>query len=193
MTETKVYQLKIQLTGISKPPVWRQVTVLSTFTLNDLHKIVQGAMGWDNSHLHQFNIGGRYYSTPFPGDDDFDAEDSRKSSLQAIFQDRLKMNIMYEYDFGDSWAHVISLESIEEWDKKVSYPKLTAGKGACPPEDCGGFSGYEGLKEIMANPKDKEHKSMLEWLELGSASEFDPSSFDLKAHNERMLQSLKVK
>ncbi len=193
MTDTKVYQLKIQLSGVSKPPVWRQVTLLSTYTLNDLHKIIQGAMGWFNCHLHQFNIGGRYYSTPFPGDDEFDAEDSRKVSLAAIFQDRIKMNINYEYDFGDSWLHTISLESVEEWDKKAVYPKLTAGKAACPPEDCGGFPGYEQLKETMANPKSADHKDMLDWLELESASDFDPSGFDIKAAQERMMNSFRAK
>jgi hypothetical protein len=193
MTDTKVYQLKIQLSGVTKPPVWRQVTVLSTCTLNDLHKIVQGAMGWFNCHLHQFNIGGRYYSTPFPGDDDFDAEDSRKVSLYAIYQDRLKMSIVYEYDFGDGWMHAISLESVEEFDKKAAYPKLSAGKGACPPEDCGGSHGYEQLKETMADPKSAEHKEMLEWLGIGSASEFDTSSFDLKGAQERMLNSFRAK
>ncbi len=41
-----------------------------------------------------------------------------------------------------------------------------AGKGACPPEDCGGPWGYEAFKETMNNPKHPEYKEMREWLGL---------------------------
>lgn len=49
-----------------------------------------------------------------------------------------------------------------------------AGARACPPEDCGGPHGYERVLEVIANPADEEHASMLEWL--GGA--YDPAAFD---------------
>lgn len=55
-TPDQVYQLKVTLWG-SKPQVWRRVLVPEQATLHHLHRIIQGAMGWTNSHLHQFIVG----------------------------------------------------------------------------------------------------------------------------------------
>ena len=47
------YELKITLQG-SKPAIWRRVQVPGSFSLNRLHDVIQVAMGWTDSHLHQF-------------------------------------------------------------------------------------------------------------------------------------------
>src|SRR3954454_8271440 len=39
-------------------PIWRRVIVPATFTLADLHTVVQAAMGWCGYHLHHFAISG---------------------------------------------------------------------------------------------------------------------------------------
>ncbi|GAA2699056.1 IS1096 element passenger TnpR family protein [Nonomuraea recticatena] len=36
------------------PPVWRRVHVPSTASLQQLHEIIQVAMGWEQHHLHLF-------------------------------------------------------------------------------------------------------------------------------------------
>ncbi|MBN1942202.1 MAG: plasmid pRiA4b ORF-3 family protein [Phycisphaerae bacterium] len=51
--ELKVYEIRITLNG-SKPPIWRKVAVSSDITLGELHEVIQIAMGWTNSHMHQF-------------------------------------------------------------------------------------------------------------------------------------------
>ncbi|QNN23300.1 plasmid pRiA4b ORF-3 family protein [Planctomycetales bacterium ZRK34] len=48
-----IYQLRVSL-KYTKPPIWRRVAVPSNITLGQLHEIIQIAMGWTNSHLHQF-------------------------------------------------------------------------------------------------------------------------------------------
>ena len=48
-----VYTLRITLNG-SKPPIWRRVAVPSDIVLGELHDVIQIAMGWTDSHLHQF-------------------------------------------------------------------------------------------------------------------------------------------
>lgn len=50
---TDIYMLRITLRD-SKPPIWRRVAVPSHITLGQLHEVIQIAMGWTNSHLHQF-------------------------------------------------------------------------------------------------------------------------------------------
>ncbi|MEP0924840.1 plasmid pRiA4b ORF-3 family protein [Leptolyngbya sp. ST-U4] len=64
-TSQTVYQLKITLKD-AKPPIWRRVQVLNTATLQQLHPIIQLAMGWTDSHLHQFTIPGVEYGQPTP-------------------------------------------------------------------------------------------------------------------------------
>ena len=46
--EMVTYCFKIQLRGITKPPVWRKVEVPSQFTFGAFHLIIQAAFGWYN-------------------------------------------------------------------------------------------------------------------------------------------------
>ena len=93
----------------------------------------------------------------------------------------------YTYDFGDDWEHDIVLEKVLP---PVSVPGLSclAGKGSCPPEDCGGPWGYASLKEILADPDHEEHEDLLDWLSLDSAADFDPAQFRLDEVNARLSQ-----
>jgi len=56
----QVYQLKITLND-TRPPTWRRVLVPGDTTLRQLHDLLQIVMGWTDSHLHQFRIGGEQY------------------------------------------------------------------------------------------------------------------------------------
>jgi hypothetical protein len=51
-----VHQLKVTLREVH-PPVWRRVHVPSTATLDQLHEVIQVAMGWQQHHLHLFGKG----------------------------------------------------------------------------------------------------------------------------------------
>ena len=62
-TTRVVYQIKVTLKG-SKPPIWRRMQITSETTLVQLHRIVQRVMGWEDSHLYQFVIGGIAYGDP---------------------------------------------------------------------------------------------------------------------------------
>ena len=97
--------------------------------------------------------------------------------------------LRYTYDFGDDWEHDIRLEKVlpPDADRHGSaVPVCLAGKGACPPEDCGGDWGYASLKETIADPSDEEHEERLEWLGLEDPSDFDPAAFDLASVNARL-------
>jgi hypothetical protein len=67
-------------------------------------------MGWSNCHLHQYRIGRSYIGIP-DRDFDMDVTDERKVYLKDIIS-KPKDNLIYEYDFGDSWEHKIVLEKI---------------------------------------------------------------------------------
>jgi hypothetical protein len=50
-----ILQVKFWLTGIS-PMVWRRVLVPSSFTLRELHGVIQVATGWEGIHLYEFEL-----------------------------------------------------------------------------------------------------------------------------------------
>lgn len=112
-----------------------------------------------------------------------DTLDANKLLLKHYFQRGAITKIFYEYDFGDSWIHTITLESAEE--NTTNIPMCLDGKGACPPEDCGGIYGYAHLKETFENtPTGKEAKNFREWLGLGNKETWDAKKFDLDETNK---------
>jgi hypothetical protein len=181
-----LYQLKITLRNVSKPPVWRRVRVPAGDSLGELHAVIMAAMGWDNSHLHMFiDDDSTQYGTASRGLDC--ADEGQFALADVLFEpgDTLR----YTYDFGDDWDHDIKLEKVLPPDadpRAAAVPVCLAGKGACPPEDCGGPWGYAGLKETVADPSDEEHERMLEWLGLEDPADFDPAAFDLASVNARL-------
>ena len=179
----RIHQLKVTLKG-SKPPIWRRLEIADTATLAKLHQILQIAMGWSDSHLHQFEIAGISYGALDPEYAD-EMLDERKVKLKQILRTE-KQVLMYEYDFGDSWEHQVVLEKIIELDPTVAYPRCTAGKRACPPEDCGGIWGFADLLEAIADENHPEHEEILEWV----GEEFNPQEFDTAAVN-RALQRIR--
>jgi Plasmid pRiA4b ORF-3-like protein len=184
-----VYQLKITLRDVSKPPVWRRVLVRAGITLRDLHEIIQQAMGWENCHMHVFSIGWQEYGSPDPELGHASDKKARLSEVLAVPGDRLR----YTYDFGDDWEHDIVLEEIRPAEPGEAYPVCVAGKGACPPEDCGGAWGYANLKEILASPSHEEHQEMLDWLGLDTAAEFDPAELSIDEVNDRLGRLVKTR
>ena len=147
-------QLKIQIRGIKKPPVWRRIEIPGNFSFHDLHNTIQTAFGWLGEHLYQFQ------RRPFDGgwtvkepDEENDLwgeqpEDSRETNVLDFIRHIGLEKFVYVYDFGDSWVHDITVENIDP-DDELDHPICLAGKGACPPEDCGGAWGYEDLKKEM--------------------------------------------
>lgn len=164
-----IYQLKISLLDI-KPLIWRRILFEPKNTLNDLHEIIQLSMGWEDYHLYSFEYGGGRFEfdgniTPF----------EKLSSLEMQKRDEL----LYVYDFGDSWEHTVVLEDLLPKNEKLFYPCCIDGKRACPPEDSGGVWGYREKLKILKNEKHPEYEDLIEWM----GKDFNPEYFDLKDVN----------
>src|SRR4051812_11865612 len=119
-----IYQLKITLRDV-KPPIWRRVQVKDG-TLARLHDVIQASMGWTNSHLHAFEIGGEQYGEPDP-DGMMDVKNEARIKLSKLVEQGAK-KFTYTYDFGDSWDHTIQVEKTLEPEAGVRYPRCVAGK-----------------------------------------------------------------
>jgi hypothetical protein len=173
-TQAPVYHLKVSVEGI-EPEIWRRLQVPGNASLGWLHAVLQVAMGWTNSHMHQFIVGERLYSDPrLEPDDDLNVLDENATAVMDIAP-RVKSAFLYEYDFGDSWEHRIIVEKILDPDPTPStFAQCLDGARACPPDDCGGAFGYANLLEIIMDPKHEEYEDMMEWL----GGKFEPEAFD---------------
>jgi hypothetical protein len=183
------YQLKVTLKEV-RPLVWRRLLVPGYVTLATLHNILQVCMGWDDGHLHEFICKGIHYLTRFQDDSEMGLEYGEEAENLWRLNELIgteKGHLDYIYDFGDGWEHRIVVEKIKNLEPDSPlHPVCLAGKGNCPPEDCGGSGGYAHLLKVLANPRHKEHKELKEW-----AGDFDTEAFDLEWVNSQ-LRRIKV-
>jgi hypothetical protein len=173
-----VFQLKATVIG-TKPPVWRRVVVPAEVRLDRLHDVLQAAFGWSGYHLHEFDIDGVRYGTD-DGEDDEPPADEHRTRLSDVVNEG--STFIYLYDFGDDWEHRIVVEKSLPAERGGHYPACTGGERACPPEDCGGVSGFERFLAAIANPGDDEHDSMLEWV----GGSFDPTAWEAADFGHRL-------
>jgi hypothetical protein len=171
-SEAHVYQMKVYLKYI-KPLIWRRFLVPGDATLTELHLILQTVIGWENYHLHMFEIEDQRYADEV--DDEFGIPGVLLESDFRIDQLVSKPGavIEYEYDFGDGWEHVIEVEDIREKQVGEVLPLLTAGERNSPPEDVGGPPGYQLYLEALNDRQDPQHEEYLRWR-----GPFDPEKFN---------------
>jgi hypothetical protein len=174
-----IHQVKVTLEGI-RPPVWRRIHVASSITLRRLHDVLQVTMGWTQSHLYAFEIGGVTFGEPSPGYD-IPVRSAKSTPLRRVAPDA-GARFSYLYDFGDNWEHQVVVEKVLLPEPGAVYPRCLTGRRACPPEDVGGIWGYQEFLQAIGDPEHEEHASLLEWV--GGA--FDPEAFDLGAVNRAL-------
>ena len=183
--------LKVTLRHIN-PPIWRRIVVPDSYTLPQLHAVIQEAMGWTDSHLHLFKIGEEVYSDPSTDHfGDFDYADEQEYRLSAVLPPTGR-TFHYEYDFGDNWQHTVKVEKRVAVDSDAppaaTKPMCIGGSRACPLEDCGGVGGYGELLAALRRPeshRDEDMRQIVEW-----AGEWDPESFDIVKANRRIKDLL---
>lgn len=179
----EIYQMKVTLLD-TRPPIWRRLLVPSGFTLEDLHSVVQAAMGWDDSHMHEFRIGQKRFGKSHPSDRlmGLDPVGNERTTHLFMVLGKIRAKVKYVYDFGDSWEHAIVVEKVLPPEPGVAYPLCVGGKLHGPPEDCGGIPGYYNLLEALHDPKHQDHEELLAWV----GGEFNPEAFSVEEINRRL-------
>ena len=157
------------------------------------------AMGWDGHHLTELTQDGILWRSK--KEREMDAESGMdyeemfpdkkvRNSFQATVSQLLKKvgdECSLLYDLGDSWHHTVRLVEINRYeDKTIWYTsvgvEVLSGEGTCPPDDCGGVSGYEEILRIINDPDDYEYERFVSLLGKG----FDPSYFDIRSARRRL-------
>lgn len=177
--KNQVLQFKIELLEI-EPAIWRRIQVPAEYNFWDLHVAIQDSMGWEDRHLHYFQIKGKGKQKEVHiGIPDFD----RLPDLQEVYPgweiwvlayfNDLGIEAKYLYDYGDDWNHIVKLEGYIHREKNIKYPVCIDGARECPPEDCGGVRGYYNVIEILSDPDHDNYKDMRRW----AGKDWDPDKF----------------
>lgn len=182
-TPDYVHQFLVVLTG-TNPLVWRRIQVPAEYSFWDFHVAIQDAMGWEDRHLHEFQLfddsAGRTLAIGIPTDmssPDRPVVPGWTVPLLKYFdpQGRHRWPFSYAYDFGDGWEHVLIHEGFERAKKSHKYPRCIAGERRCPPEDCGGVHGYAEFLKAIADAKHPRHAEMTDWIgATWTTDDFEP-------------------
>ncbi len=177
-----IWQIKITLSR-TKPPIWRRLEVPGDLDLGTLHRAIQDAFGWWDSHLHVFETGVGRFGVP---DRELGFRNERSITLCDVAP-RTGDRFTYTYDFGDDWEHVIVVEKLVPRATGTRYPRCTDGRRACPLEDCGGVSGNEMLR-AGTETGCEEHEDVASWIQDMIPNGFDPEKFDVNEVNARLAR-----
>lgn len=181
-------RLKVSLRG-SRPPIWRRVLVRADCTFWDLHSIIQDMFGWEDCHLHGFEMaakvnedryvlevldidpasGSEHSGAPKPQRQPYGRNyycDERAEQLGVwITPERKKF--YYTYDYGDSWIHEILLEKIVTINtSELSFATYLGGKRAGLAEDSRSESILDCTSVIKAtdNPSSEHWRAIVDYF-----------------------------
>jgi hypothetical protein len=146
-----------------------------------LHSAIQVAMGWTDSHLHEFEKDGKRWGiVQLYEDEERDVTGEGDATLAEVLKSEGD-SLIYVYDFGDHWQHEVVLEKSFSAEGAADRPVCLGGERRCPPEDVGGVSGYEEFLEVIVDPTHEEYDHYVGW-----AGGHFLDEFDLKAVNNRL-------
>ena len=146
---THIARLRVAIDEVA-PAVVRRVEVPLGMRLDDLHFVLQIAIGWQNCHPFDFRIGDKAWGLV-----DRDAESNPLPAEGATLADvfALGRTFKYGYVFGEDWQHTVEIEAVAPAEPGVVYPRLVEAYGRCPPADIGGAAGYEVFVSAIADPR----------------------------------------
>jgi Plasmid pRiA4b ORF-3-like protein len=168
---SEIARLSVEVDDVT-PRVLRVVDVPADIRLDDLHFVLQIAIGWQNGHPFEFRIGDQLWGQP-----DRDAGIDRTPAEQSTLRDILAAGDTFKYDYvlGEDWEHTVTLLSRATAQPGMRYPNLISAEGRCPPADIGGPVGYETYLRSITDPNSVDHEDMLDF----DAPDFDPHVVDI--------------
>ncbi len=161
LSELQVFRIRVDLKH-ARPPIWRRLEVRSDLTLDVLHRVLQAAFGWTDSHLWRFSLG----SDPFDSSSQvflcpWDVEEGESDDEGGIAAATVRLDetiqmpgeiLSYVYDYGDHWELTLQLERVLPAAPGTPSAVAVDGRRAGPPEDCGGCRTADELAEVLDDP-----------------------------------------
>lgn len=173
--------LRVELLHVT-PLVWRRIRIPARWTLRRVHDVIQVAFGWEDRHLHEYQIGAVRVGLPEADEERAGLQDDTEWTLSEVFKTGVR-EFLYVYDFGDRWEHRVIVEPESRTGAaKPLAPLCLAGENAAPPEDVGGPLGYAEFVSALADPEHERHDELQTWI----GGVFDAKGFDLNRVNRAL-------
>jgi hypothetical protein len=166
--------LRIEIDEV-EPPVVRRVEVPLSIRLDDLHFVLQIAIGWQNCHPFEFRVGDEAWGLVDRDTPEFNPLPAGAATLADLAARGRAFK--YNHTFGDAWQHSVEIETVSAPPADGNYPRLLHAEGRCPPADIGGPSGYELYLRALADPRHAHHETMRDFDD----PDFDPHKADIAA------------
>jgi len=172
----QIARLRVEIDEVT-PVVVRRVDVPLDIRLDDLHFVLQIAIGWQNCHPFEFRAGaggdGPRWGLVDKDDPDSSPLPAERATLADLLRHGQKL-FRYDYTYGEDWTHTVEVEAIAPPEGDARYPRLVSAENRCPPADIGGAMGYETYLRAIADPLHLNHDGMREWDD----PDFDPHVLD---------------
>jgi hypothetical protein len=162
LADVMTFRVRVDLRR-SKPRIWRRLELRSDLTLDVVHRVLQTAFSWTDTHLWRFSLGGDPFSRTgqsflCPWDvEERDSWDDGGLPASGVRLDETMQDagdvLCYVYDFGDNWELTLRLEEVSGPAADASSAVVLAGRRAAPPEDCGGVTDGAELAELLGDPE----------------------------------------
>lgn len=138
-------------------------------------------MGWEDCHPHAFGVPRqrrwrKARLEPVKGAEEPDV---------TLDQVGVGVPAFYMYDFGDGWVHQIDFEKIGPPKDGIAYPRCLDGARACPPENCGGWVGYDEMLEALRARRGPRYRGVKQFL---GGTRFHPEAFSAAAVNRELAR-----
>jgi len=155
-----IARLRVAIDDVA-PAVVRRLEVPLDIRLDDLHFVLQIAIGWQNCHPFEFRsaAGGPTWGLVDRDDPDSTTQPAERATLAELYA--LGRRFHYDYVYGEDWSHTIDIEAAEPAAASTIYPRLLSAEGRCPPADIGGVTGYETYLLAISDPKHLQHEARL--------------------------------
>ncbi len=143
------YQLHVMLLDVGPAP-WRRLLIRPDTTIDELHRLVQRCMVWDERAWHEFRIHGTLQFGRRSGYGGLDPGGTADAPLSRF---RLIPGERFSYDYGN-WRCQLRLEKIAVVARPRNWPVCIGGKWGAPPEASGGGFAYMNCRQRIRYPSE---------------------------------------
>jgi hypothetical protein len=131
-----IITIKVQLaSGLHAREEWScELEVEEATSLNDLHRVIQDAVGFDDDHMYMFFISRREFGSERTSFDD--SEHSLDTKLSGLFPLPKSRKLFYWFDFGDDWIFQVSKTRKKPRQATAGqlYPAIVSESGKKPEQ-----------------------------------------------------------
>ena len=134
-----VYRFRIILDNDTEDDVFRDLEILETDTLEDLHNSITQAFGFDGIEMASFYLSDDEWNQgeEIPMFDTGDVQGEVRlmsaTDINAVVSES-KTRLIYVYDFFNMWTFYVELAEIIEEVEGADYPNLMFVHGQIPTE-----------------------------------------------------------